>query len=140
MTVKITSYLNFNGNAKDALDFYSGIFGGSVDSDTFKEFNDASGGAMPMPTEDNDKIMHATLTGDHIELMISDVPSTWPPMPGSSNITLALSGDDEPTLRGYWHKLADGGVISQELEAAPWGDIFGSLTDKFGTTWMFDIG
>lgn len=140
MSVKLTSYINFNGQAKDALEFYRGVFGGTVVSDTFGEFNQQSGGAMPMAPEDNDKIMHATLTNEYFELMISDVPSSWPAMTTESNIVLALNGDDEATLRGYWQKLSDEGKITQPLEAAPWGDTFGSVTDRFGVSWMFDIG
>ena len=87
MTVKLTSYINLDGSGREALDFYHSIFGGTVESDTFGEFNEKSGGAMPMPDEDKDKIMHASLTGDHVELMISDVPSTWEvPAAKESNI------------------------------------------------------
>lgn len=139
MGIKLTSYINFNGNATEALAFYHGVFGGEVTSDTFKAFNEKSGGNMPMPEQDADKIMHASLVGDHIELMISDTPSIMPSSPTVSNIVLALSGDDETTLRRYWDKLADGGTVTQPLEAAPWGDTYGSLTDKFGVSWMIDI-
>lgn len=139
MAIKLTSYINFNGNGKEALEFYHGIFGGTVESDTFGEFNEQSGGAMPTPDEDKDKLMHAQLTGEHVELMISDVPSTWPAMPEASNIVLSLSGSDDAKLREYWDKLADGGKITQPLEQAPWGGTFGSLTDKFGVSWMVDI-
>lgn len=139
MAVKLTSYINLNGNAKEALAFYHGIFGGTVASDTFGEFNKQSGGAMPVAPEDTDKIMHATLSGEYIELIVSDVPSSWPAMTSESNIVLALNGDNENTLRGYWEALREGGKITQPLEAAPWGDIFGSVTDKFGVSWMLDI-
>lgn len=139
MTVKLTSYINFNGKAAEALNFYQGVFGGTVESDTFGAFNEESGGAMPVPAEDNDKIMHATLTGNHVELMISDYPSTWEGIPEESNITLSLSGDDNEQLRSYWEKLTVGGKITQQLETAPWGDTFGSLTDAFGVSWMVNI-
>lgn len=139
MSVKITSYINFNGNGREALDFYQSVFGGRLESDTFGEFNQQSNNSMPMPEQDNDKIMHAQLFGEHIELMISDVPSTWPPATTESNIVLSLSGDEDAVLRGYWDKLADGGKIVQPLESAPWGDVFGSVTDKFGVTWMVNI-
>lgn len=139
MSLKLNSYINFNGNAKDALDFYQSVFGGVIQGDTFGGFNERTGGAMPVPDEDREKIMHAVLTGDHIELMVSDAPSEWPAIPTESNITLALNGDDEVTLRGYWEKLSDGGKIAQPLEEAPWGGTFGSLTDKFGVTWMVEI-
>lgn len=139
MSVKLHSYINFKGNAKEALDFYHSVFGGTVESDTFGGFNEASGGAMHVPEEDNDKIMHATLTGEYVELMISDYPSHWTDTPTESNITLSLSGDDDATIRGYWNALVDGGTITQPLEAAPWGDTFGSISDKFGVSWMVNI-
>lgn len=139
MSIKLTSYINLNGSAKQAVEFYQSIFGGKVESDTFGEFDEKSGGAMPVAEEDKDKIMHATLTGEYVELMVSDIPSTWPKTPNGSNIVLALNGDDEDVIRGYWDKLAQDGKIDQPLEKAPWGDYFGSLTDKFGISWMVDI-
>ncbi len=139
MTVKLTSYINFNGNATQALEFYRSVFGGEVDSDTFGAFNEASGGAMPVDPQDNDKIMHATLTAEYVELMISDYPSHWKDVPSNSNITLSLSGDDDAVLRKYWSALAEGGTIEQPLEVAPWGDAFGSIKDKFGVSWMVNI-
>ena len=32
-----------------------------------------------------------------------------------------------------------GGVIVQPLVAAPWGDTFGAVNDKFGVKWMVNI-
>lgn len=139
MSVKLSSYINFNGNAKEAVEFYHSIFGGRVESDTFGGFNEKSGGAMPVAEEDSDRIMHAALYGDHVELMVSDTMSSWPPSPTESNIVLTLNGDDEEILRNYWNKLLEGGKVVQPLEAAPWGDTFGSLTDKFGVSWMVNI-
>lgn len=139
MSVKLTSYINFNGNAREAIEFYQSIFGGTVESDTFGGFNEASGGAMPMPPEDADRIMHATLTAENVELMISDYPSGWANVPTASNITLSLSGDDDAVLRSYWSALLEGGTVDEELQIAPWGDAFGSLTDKFDVSWMVNI-
>jgi PhnB protein len=137
MTVKLTSYINFNGNAAEAIEFYQSVFGGKVDSDTFRSFASPE---MPVVDADLDKIMHASLIADNgIELMASDTP-TGMPFQAASQITLSLSGDDEETLRGYWEKLGEGGNITVPLEKAPWGDTFGMLTDKFGISWMVDIG
>jgi PhnB protein len=35
--------------------------------------------------------------------------------------------------------LADGGQVAMPLEKAPWGDIFGMCTDRFGVPWMVNI-
>jgi PhnB protein len=137
MAVKLNSYINFNGNAKEAVEFYKSVFGGEVYADTFREF---AGDTMPVAEEDLDKVMHAYLKGDNgIELMASDTPKGVPFSPGG-NVSLTLNGDDETVLRNYWDKLAEGGTITVPLEKAPWGDTFGMVTDKFGVNWMVDIG
>ncbi len=137
MTVKLHSYINFNGDAREAMDFYCSIFGGEVHSDTFASFASPD---MPVAAEDREKIMHAFLQGDNgIELMASDTPTGMPFAPGSQ-VTLSLSGDDETALRGYWDALSEGGTVTVPLDKAPWGDTFGMLTDKFSIRWMVDIG
>lgn len=137
MTVKLNSYISFNGNAKEAMEFYKSIFGGEIFSDTFESFASSE---MPVADEDKQKIMHAYLKGDNgIELMGADTPTGMTYTEGA-RIALTLNGDDEVTLRGYWDKLAEGGTITVPLEKAPWDDIFGMLTDKFGVNWMVDIG
>lgn len=136
MAVKLNSYIMFNGNAKEAIEFYKSVFGGEVYSDTYGSFADK----MPSDPADADKIMHAYLKGDNaIELMVSDV-ATGMEFPTGAQIQLTLNGDDETILRGYWDKLVEGGNVALPLEEAPWGDKFGVLIDKFGINWMVDIG
>ena len=82
--------------------------------------------------------MHAMLTGDDgVVLMAADAPNGMDYQPFNGSIS--LSGDDEPTLRGYWDKLVDGGTIGEPLEEAPWGDTFGMCVDRFGVRWMVNI-
>ena len=137
MTTKLNSYLHFNGNAKEAMDFYQSVFGGEVHADTFGKF---ASDAMPVAEEDKDKIMHAYLKGDNgIELMGSDTPSHMEFQDGA-RLSLTLNGDDEGLLRSYWDKLSEGGKVTVPLDKSPWGDTFGMLTDKYGIDWMIDIG
>jgi PhnB protein len=83
--------------------------------------------------------MHAMLIVENgITLMASDTPKGWPHNPGT-NISISLSGDDEAELKAYWDKLSVGAQVDQPLTKAPWGDMFGMLTDKFGIRWMVNI-
>jgi PhnB protein len=129
----LNPYLSFRDNARQAMEFYHGVFGGKLDVNTFKEFQ-----ASQNPADDN-KIMHSQLTADNgIVLMASDTPPGMEYNSGT-NITISLSGDNDAELRGYWEKLSQGGTISMPLEVAPWGDSYGQVTDKFGTNWMVNI-
>ena len=86
-----------------------------------------------------DKIMRAMLdAGPDLLLMAPDTSPGIPFDPGS-RISISLSGDDEATLRRYWDGLVEGGSVAMPLERAPWGDILGMCTDRFGIAWMVDI-
>jgi PhnB protein len=53
--------------------------------------------------------------------------------------TKNISGDDEEVLRGYFDALSEGGTVTMPLDEAPWGDVFGMLTDKIGVHWMVNV-
>lgn len=133
--ISLNSYISFNGNAREAVEYYKSIFGGEATVDTFSSFVDS----MPVTPEDADKIMHAHIKGDNgIELMLADTPTGMNYDEGM-RISLTLSGDDEATLTEYWQKLSGDGTVTMPLEKSPWGDMFGMLKDKFGVDWMINI-
>jgi len=133
MPSKLNPYLNFNGNAREAMELYKSVFGGTMTMSTYKE-----GGMTQNPAEEN-KIMHAMLeTTNGITLMGADSPEGWEFVVGT-NVSISLSGDDTAELSGYFEKLSQGGNIQEPLKQAPWGDTFGMLTDKFGIRWMVNI-
>jgi len=133
MSTKLNPYLGFRDNAKEAMEFYQSVLGGELTLSTFGEI-----GASQDPAEQN-KIMHAMLLReDGMTLMASDIPSGMDYKPGST-ISISLSGDDEAELRRYWEGLSAGGTVAMPLERAPWGDIFGMATDRFGVSWLVNI-
>ncbi len=131
MGVALNPYLNFRGQAREAMDFYRSVLGGELTSTTFAE------GGMQVAPEEQDQLMHAQFEVDGMTLMGADVPSGWPAE--ISNGSISLSGDDEATLRRYWAGLADGATVTAPLEKAPWGDTFGMLTDRYGVNWLVNI-
>ena len=131
MTSRLNPYLSFNGNAREAMEFYRSIFGGELAMNTFGEF----GSADPAIA---DQIMHAQLeTPAGYTLMGSDTPPGMDFTPGTT-MTVSLSGDDAG-LREYWEKLAEGGTVNVPLEKQMWGDEFGQCTDRFGVPWMVNV-
>ena len=133
MTSLLNPYLTFDGNAREAMEFYRSVFGGELTLSTFAELQGADDPA------DQDKIMHSQLMTDNgLTLMASDTPSSMEYNPGS-NYSISLSGDDDAELRGYWEKLSEKGTVTMPLEKAPWGDSFGMCTDRYGVNWMVNI-
>ena len=133
MPSRLNPYLSFDGKAREAMDFYHGVFGGELTQQTFAE------GGLPAGEGDPDRIMHAQLeAANGMTLMASDAPSSIQYQP-PGGISISLSGDDDAELSGYWDKLLEGGTVTMPLEAAPWGDKFGMLTDRFGVAWMVNI-
>ena len=131
----LNPYINFDGTARPALEFYESVFGGSLTLNTFGQF----GPPDAPPSPDSDKIMHGMLASDRgFTLMGADVPAGMDFTP-TGNISVSLSGDDADELRGYWDKLSDGGTVAVPLEKQMWGDEFGMCVDRFGVSWMVNI-
>ena len=135
MAYKLNPYLSFKDNARQAMEFYQGVFGGTLEVNTFGEYGD------PDAPEAN-LIMHSLLDHDvsdpGITLMGADTPPGMDYDSGT-NITCSLSGDDDDLLRGWWDKLSSAGTVSVPLEKQMWGDTFGMCTDQFGIPWMVNI-
>ena len=132
MASTLNPYLSFGDTARQALEFYREVFGGTVRLNTFGEFGMGDG-------PDGEKIMHGQLeTPSGFTLMGADTPTGMSRTPGDS-ITVSLSGEDSDELRGYWEKLSEGGQVSMPLEKQMWGDEFGMCVDQFGVPWMVNI-
>jgi len=135
MASRLNPYLTFQGNAREAMEFYWDVLGGTLTLTTFGE------GGMAENPADADKIMHAQLETDSgYTLMGSDAPSGVPARP-ASGIQISLSGDADADaeLSGYYEKLAAAGTVVEPLVEAPWGDKFGMVTDPYDVLWMVNI-
>lgn len=133
MKSRVDAYFSFKGNTREAMTFYQTVFGGKLDMSTFKDYN-----ASEDPSYD-DKIMHSMLEAENgIAFMAADAPKGMEDLT-DKNGRMALSGDEEAELKGYFDKLSAGGMVLAPLEKSPWGDSFGMVMDKYGITWMVNI-
>lgn len=138
MALGMTPYLMFPGTAREAMTYYASVFGGELELLTY-------GDGMGDEGETKDRIMHSSLfldRGTHV--MAADL---FPGQESNGLGTIALSSSDDDLaenrqLVSWWEKLAAESEISMPLDAAPWdpNGLFGQLTDRFGTEWMFVIG
>lgn len=133
MTSRLNPYLNFNGNARQALEFYTSVFGGTLTLTTFADF-----GAADSP--DAGRIMHGQLeTAAGYTIMAADVTSEMTYQP-PSGFAVSLSGDDGDELHNYWDKLSASGAVTMPMQKQAWGDEFGMCVDPFGVPWLVNIG
>ncbi|MFC8348590.1 VOC family protein [Streptomyces sp. NPDC057280] len=132
MASRLNPYLSFEGTARQAMEFYQEVFGGTLALNTYGDFGQAD---TPLA----DKIMHGMLeTPSGFTLMAADAHPDMPNTVGT-NYSISLSGDDDTELRGYWEKLSADGSVSVPLDKQMWGDVFGMCTDRFGVPWMVNI-
>ncbi|MBI3486231.1 VOC family protein [Candidatus Daviesbacteria bacterium] len=132
MKPTLNPYLLFNGECKEAMEFYKSVLGGELTMSTFGE------SGMPASEEEKDQIIHARLENDALTFMASDSGHGGPVKFGD-NVNLSISGSDKDKLTEWFNKLAEGGKVGMPLAKQFWGDTFGMLTDKFGAHWMVNI-
>lgn len=120
-------YLMFPGTTREALTWYADVFGGDVTFSTFEEFNRDDG-----PPE---AIAHAEVSGP-VGVAGADVSGDEKSV-SMQGVRFALLGTAEPaTMREWFARLSEGGVVSDDLQERPWGDWDGSVTDRFGVAWL----
>ncbi|QED48228.1 VOC family protein [Cytobacillus dafuensis] len=133
----INVYLNFNGNCREAAEFYAEVFG--TEKPQFMTFGESPQDPnYPLPDEAKDLIMHTRLNIDGSNVMFSD---TFPGMPfvEGNNISLAIVNKDLDGLKSTFEKLKVGGTVAMELQETFWSKCYGQLTDKFGINWQFNF-
>ncbi|GAB2539325.1 VOC family protein [Brachybacterium huguangmaarense] len=137
MAHQLRPCLNFPGTTREAMEFYRAVFGGELTITTFGEFR-----ALPEDSPSADKVMNSLLETEHFSLAAADaIPETPFDVVFGNADSLALVGDAESydALREAFARLAEGGRVQMELQRQIWGDVYGSLTDRFGKGWMFNI-
>lgn len=131
--MNINAYINFEGNCKEALEFYSEVFGSKPKITTYGDMPEDD--SFPMTDEIKKLILYSDLDVCGSKIMFSDV------MPGmgfveGNNITISLSGDDKDLLKTWFEKLSEGGSVPMPLGETFWSKLYGFTIDKFGIGWQ----
>ena len=130
---QINAYINFNGNCREAMNFYRDCLGGELCVQTVED----SAIAYGCPSFMQQQVLHASLVKNGLVLMGSDMTGSDGFRPGNTiSLSLCCSSTDEIT--SYFNGLSKGGFISHPLKQAAHGSILGVVTDKFGIRWMLN--
>jgi PhnB protein len=128
----VNCYLVFDGNCREAFDFYKKCFGGELFT---MKFSDAPGGAADKGSED--RLMHAALRNGGALLMASD---TMPGMPFSkgNNFSVTISCESNEEVDRYCAAISEKGKVMMQPQETFWAHRFAGCTDQFGVNWMFN--
>lgn len=129
----INPYVNFNGNCKEAVEFYGTVFGSKPKIMTFGEMPPNPN--FPMSEELKSLVIHACVEICGNNIMFSDSPPDMELICGN-NISISLSSNDKKQLTDWFNKLSAGGQVPMPLGETFWSKLYGFTIDKFGIGWQ----
>lgn len=134
----INPYINFNGNAEEAFNFYKSVFGGEFSS--LVRFKDLEGPDFPVPENDADKIMRIELPIGGNVLIANDVPEALGPVSENENRSkISVSVDSREEADMIFSGLSAGGTVEMPAGDSPWGTYFAMFRDKYGIEWTVEF-
>jgi PhnB protein len=134
----INPYINFNGNAEEAFNFYKSVFGGEFE--TIVRMKDLESSEFSIPENDANKIMRITLPIGGNTLIANDVPESLGPVNENENRSkISVSTESREEADRIFAGLTVGGTIEMPLGDSPWGTYFGMFRDQFGIEWTVEF-
>ncbi|WP_201714177.1 VOC family protein [Rossellomorea arthrocnemi] len=129
MKHQATPYFSFDGQARNALEYYKEVFEGEVlGVQTFGEAD------FPSPPEIADHIMHAQFKKRELFFMMSDSFPGQAPTAGNQ-VSLVLELESEEDINMYYERLSEKGTVIMELQDTFWGAIYAKVKDPYGINW-----
>ncbi len=136
--MSINPYINFNGNAEEAFNFYKSVFGGDFTS--IVRFKDIENDDFPIPEDEADKIMRIVLTIGDNALIANDVPKALGRVNENENRSkISITTDSREEADRLFAGLSAGGAVEMEMDESPWGAYFGMFRDKYGIEWTVEF-
>ena len=130
----VQPYLCYVGRCEEAVEFYKGTLGATVIM--MMRFRDSPDQSM-CPTDQKEKIMHASLRIGESVIMASDGRCAGTAT--FQGIALSLEVADDAEAKACFAALAAGGQITMPLMPTFWTSSFGMVNDKFGVAWMVSV-
>ena len=138
---RVSTYLNFNGNADEAFTFYKSVFGTDFNGPVMRMGDTPPGpDAPPLSEAEKTYIMHAELPilGGHVLMATDMLESMGHQLQIGNNTTLNLEPDTREETERLYAALCEGGTDCEPLQDMFWGALWGTCLDRFGIRWMFN--
>ena len=135
----INTWINFNGNAQEAFDFYKSVFGGEFSK--VVRFKDIASDEFPVPEKEEQKIMYIALPiGEGALLIANDVPEILGKVNERENRSKILVGtESKEEADRLFEGLSAGGEVEGPMGDSPWGSYAGMFRDKYGIEWIIEF-
>jgi PhnB protein len=134
---RVSTYLNFQGQAEEAFACYGRIFGTAVSA--LSRYSDMPGaGPDGLPPQERDLVLHAQLpiAGGHVLMATDMLGSTGQETRIGNNTTLCVETDSKEEADRLYDALSEGGSEGSPMADMPWGAYWGVTLDRFGIRWM----
>jgi len=128
----VNVYLNFDGNCRQAMEFYKNCLGGELYTMPFSQ------APFDSPKEAKDRLIHAALQSGSTVLMASDIMPGMPFKQGN-NFSVMIECENAAEQDRIFAALGEGGTVTMPLQDTFWEARFGMVTDQFGISWMFNL-
>ena len=130
----INPHLRFNGNCREAMEFYKRCFGAEL---TLTTFSQAPIDLPEAAKQAQDLIMHAQLTKGPLVLMGCDTMPGKPETAGD-NFSINVNCESVDEIEKLFTSIGEKGKVSMPVQETFWAARFGMLTDQYGIKWMFN--
>ncbi len=135
MSKNFSLFINFDGNCREATQFYAKVFESEVQClMTYGEMPPDPN--YPLSDADKEHVMYSCVPIFGCNVMFCDVPSNMPLTKGD-NISPTLGTDDQDEIRRLFALLSEGGEVLMPLEKTFWSELYGMVQDKYGVIWQF---
>lgn len=139
---RVSTYLNFDGNAEEAFDTYKKVFGTEYLSPVSR-FKDVPQDPNSPELSDVEKemVMHAELPilAGHVIMATDIIESMGQTLKIGNNTTINLEPDTVEEAQRIFDALSEGATDVMPLTKMFWGATWGVLLDRFGVRWMFNV-
>ena len=134
--MKIVTSLSFQGQCREAFEFYAQVLGGRITA-AFP-YGDGMPGMEITDPRHKEWLMHAWLEVGDQSLMGADMDLAWAPNidKPKNGFDVTLHTDDTDEARRWFDALSAGGKQVMPFAETFWSPGFGSLVDRFGIPWM----
>jgi PhnB protein len=130
--IQLTPFINFGGRAREAMEHYQKVLGGTLDLQTM------NGQGAARPAGPGDRITSGRLDADGVVIVGTDGHPSYPASVGE-NVALSVAGGNREQLTRIFNGLSEGGQVKMPLTKQADGAQVGWLADRFGINWTITI-